>query len=194
MQKLKSICINCGSSPGLLPDYLEDAKQLGKYFALNNVQIVYGGSNVGLMGAIADSALENNGVVIGVIPDKIADKVGHKNLTKIYTVKTMHERKNLMFELSDGFIALPGGFGTFEEILELLTWAQLGFHTKPCGLLNISGYYDMFLKFIEHSVQQRFIKPEHQKMMLVSNNISELHKLMLNYESVVSDKWIDKKD
>jgi len=155
------------------------------------MEVVFGGADVGLMGDVADSALKSHGKVIGVVPKSIAEKVGHSGLSAVHVVDTMHERKQLMFDLSDGFIALPGGLGTMEEMFELLTWAQLGQHSKPCGVLNTAGYWNKLLEFLDHCVEDRFIKPEHRKMLLVAQSPSELIGQFRNYEGPKVEKWID---
>jgi len=187
---MRRICINCGSNPGFDEIYRKEAKNLGQYLAKLTIGIVYGGSNVGLMGEVADAALAHGGEVIGVIPKSIAGKVGHKNLTKLYVTGTMHERKQMMFDLSDAFIALPGGIGTLEEILELLTWAQLGLHKKPCGFLNIADYYGRFFDFLDYSVEKGFIRPEHRKMAIKENTIENLMESFDNYKAPGVEKWI----
>lgn len=192
MLTLRRICLNCGSSPGLLPQYLESARALGRVLATERIEIVFGGANVGLMGAVADAALGCGGRVIGVIPKAIAEKVGHKHLTELHVVSTMHERKHLMFELSDAFIALPGGMGTVEEVLEILTWAQLGFHGKPCALLDICGYYEKLLGFLDHAVAQRFVRPEHRGMVLVADSPVGVLALLRNYTAPKIEKWLDR--
>jgi uncharacterized protein (TIGR00730 family) len=189
--KIKNICVNCGSSTGTRPEYLKAAVDLGRYLAGNNIGLVYGGAGVGLMGAVASSAMENGGSVIGVIPESFADRVGHENLTELHLVSTMHERKTLMFDLSDGFIALPGGMGTIEELFEILTWAQLGFHTKPCGLLNICGYFDSILAFLENAVAQQFVRQEHRDLLLVDVDPGSLIPRFNSYEPVPVEKWIN---
>ena len=189
--KIKNICVNCGSNTGVRPEYLKAAVDLGKYLAQNNIGLVYGGAGVGLMGAVASSAMESGGKVTGVIPESFADRIAHDNLTELHVVSTMHERKTMMFDLSDGFIALPGGMGTIEEIFELLTWAQLGFHTKPCGILNICGYYDSVLAFLENAVTQRFVRQEHKDMLLVDVDPKGLIEKFNNYEVIPIEKWID---
>jgi uncharacterized protein (TIGR00730 family) len=189
--KIKNICVNCGSNTGTRPEYLKAAVDLGRYLAGNNIGLVYGGAGVGLMGAVASSAMENGGSVIGVIPESFADRVGHENLTELHLVSTMHERKTLMFDLSDGFIALPGGMGTIEELFEILTWAQLGFHTKPCGLLNICGYFDSILAFLENAVAQQFVRQEHRDMLLVDVDPGSLIPRFNSYEPVPVEKWIN---
>ena len=182
--KIKNICVNCGSNTGTRPEYLKAAVDLGRYMAENHIGLVYGGAGVGLMGAVASSAMEKGGNVIGVIPESFADRVGHENLTELHIVSTMHERKTLMFDLSDGFIALPGGMGTIEEVFEILTWAQLGFHTKPCGLLNICGYYDNILAFLDNAVEQQFVRQEHKDMLLVDVDPESLINRFKSYDVI----------
>jgi uncharacterized protein (TIGR00730 family) len=189
--KIKNICVNCGSNTGTRPEYLKAAAELGRYLAENKIGLVYGGAGVGLMGAVASSAMENGGNVIGVIPESFADRVAHDNLTELRVVSTMHERKNMMFELSDGFIALPGGMGTIEEVFEVLTWAQLGFHSKPCGLLNICGYYDSILAFLDNAVIQQFVRQEHKEMLLVDVDPERLITRFNSYEVTAVEKWIN---
>jgi uncharacterized protein (TIGR00730 family) len=190
--KIKNICVNCGSNTGTRPEYLKAAVDLGRYMAENHIGLVYGGAGVGLMGAVASSAMEKGGNVIGVIPESFADRVGHENLTELHIVSTMHERKTLMFDLSDGFIALPGGMGTIEEVFEILTWAQLGFHTKPCGLLNICGYYDNILAFLDNAVEQQFVRQEHKDMLLVDVDPESLINRFKSYDVIPVEKWIKK--
>lgn len=189
---MKSICVNCGSNSGSQPEYLKAAFDLGKYLGENEIDLVYGGAEVGLMGAVASSALDNGGKVIGVIPESFAGKVAKNNLTELHIVSDMHERKSKMFELAEGFIALPGGMGTIEEIFELLTWAQLGFHAKPCGLLNICGYYDRILEFLEHAVNQQFVRAEHKAMLLVDTDAANLINQFDRYKAPVIEKWINR--
>jgi len=187
---MKRICINCGSNIGLGDNYKTEAKQLGKLLAEKNISVVYGGANVGLMGIIADAALLEGGEVIGVIPKSIEAKVGHKGLSKLFIVESMHDRKNMMFELSDAFIAFPGGFGTLEEIFELLTWQQLGLHNKPCGFLNINGYYNKLFDFIDYAVEHRFIKKEHSDMVIKANSIEIMLEQFSNFKVPFVEKWI----
>jgi len=149
---MKRVCVNCGSNPGARPEYIAAARTLGTFLAEEDIELVYGGANVGLMGVVATAVMENGGKVIGVIPESFAGKVAQNDLDELYVMPLMHERKHKMFELSDGFIALPGGMGTIEELFEILTWAQPGFHDKPCGMLNICGYFDSLLEFLDHSV------------------------------------------
>lgn len=189
--KMKNICVNCGSNTGTRPEYMKAAVDLGKYLAENNIGLVYGGAGVGLMGAVASSAMKNGGDVIGVIPESFADRVAHNSLSELHVVSTMHERKTIMFDLSDGFIALPGGMGTIEEVFEVLTWAQLGFHSKPCGLLNICGYYDSIIDFLGKAVDQQFVRKEHKDMLLVDVDPESLITRFNDYEAIPIDKWIN---
>src|ERR1041384_3548938 len=164
---LKRVCVFCGSNTGSGPAYVEAAESLGKLLAERKMGLVYGGGKVGLMGKIADAVLGAGGEVIGVIPQSLMRKeIAHAGLTELRVVDSMHQRKALMAELSDAFIALPGGFGTFEEFCEILTWTQLGLQRKPCGILNVAGYYDHLLKLFDHAVAERFLKPEHRGIVI----------------------------
>ena len=183
--------MNCGSNRGLHAEYADLARDLGRVLAKSGIELVYGGAYVGLMGEVANSTLEHGGRVIGVIPASFADRVGHTGLVEIHVVDGMHERKTKMFDLSDGFIALPGGFGTLEELMEILTWAQLGFHKKPCGLLNGRNYFDHLLTFLDHAVGEHFIKPVHREMLLVDDRPEELLRRFQQYEAPVTEKWMD---
>jgi uncharacterized protein (TIGR00730 family) len=187
---MNRLCINCGSNLGANPIFKIEAANVGKYLAKNKIGIIYGGANVGLMGEVANAALSENGEVIGVIPKNINDKVGHPHVTKLFVVDSMHERKQMMFDLSDGFIALPGGPGTIEEIFELVTWAQLGFHKKPCGFLNIANYYDDLFNFIGHAVENQFMKKSHREMIMKEEKIEILVERFRNYEAPTVEKWI----
>ncbi len=190
---MKRICVFCGSNGGADPIFLETAGKVGEFLARENIELVFGGGRVGLMGKVADAVLENGGRVIGVIPEALAIKeVAHQGLTELHVVDSMHERKALMAELSDGFIALPGGFGTFEELCEIITWAQLGIHQKPCAVLNVNGFYDHLIAQIDLSVKQNFIRDEHRNLILVENGIEKLYEKMQNYEPPAIEKWIDK--
>ncbi len=193
MKALKRICVFCGSSFGARAEYKQAAEHLGKALADRKLGLVYGGGNVGLMGAIADAALAAGGEVIGVIPDSLLRReLGHRGLTKLNVVKTMHERKALMADLSDAFIALPGGFGTMEEFCEIITWSQLGIQQKPCGLLNVAGYWDHFLAMLDHSVDERFVRPENSELILVARNPdSMLERLMKWKPPLQVEKWVD---
>jgi len=174
------ICIFTGSRRGVLPEYADMAKQLARELVARGYGLVYGGGKVGLMNVIADSVLDLRGHVTGVIPNSLVSKeVAHRGLTNLRVVNSMHERKALMAELADGFIAMPGGIGTMEEFFEVLSWAQLGLHEKPCGLLNVSGYYDCLIEFIDHAVAQDFIKPKDRALLMVE---SEPGKLLDRFE------------
>ena len=185
------LCVFCGSNPGRLHVYREAAVALGTALAESGVGLVYGGASVGLMGAVADAALAAGGEVIGVIPQSLADKeLAHKGLTEQHVTQSMHERKALMAELSDGFIALPGGAGTLEELFEVWTWAQLGFHKKGCGLLNIAGYYDQLVGFLDHVAGEQFMKTAHRDMLIVETDPKRMIERMQTYEAPVVTKWI----
>jgi uncharacterized protein (TIGR00730 family) len=169
------ICVFSGSRRGARSEYAEAARGLGKALVARGYGLVYGGGNVGLMTVIADTVLELNGHVTGVIPDSLVTKeVAHQGLTDMRVVKSMHERKAVMAELSDGFIALPGGIGTMEELFEVLSWAQLGIHNKPCGLLNAGGYYRPLNDFLDHAVAEEFLKPKHRALLLVEDQVEKL--------------------
>lgn len=178
------ICVFTGSRHGARTEYADAAKRLGRVLVERGYGLVYGGGNVGLMTVIADRVLELNGHVTGVIPDSLVSKeVAHQGLTELRVVQSMHERKALMAELSDGFIAMPGGIGTMEEFFEVLSWAQLGIHDKPCGLLNVAGYYDPLIQFLDHAVGQDFIKPKHRALLIVE---SEPVKLLDRFETIIA--------
>jgi uncharacterized protein (TIGR00730 family) len=188
---MNTICVYCGSSPGLLPDYRESARRLGIELANRGLGLVYGGASVGVMGAVADAVLQQGGRVTGVIPHSLATReVSHAGLDELIVVGSMHERKARMAELSDGFIALPGGWGTIEEIFEMLTWAQLGFHEKPCGLLNVAAYYDPLFAFLENAIEQRFVKEEFRPMMMMEESPAALLDRFAAYRAPRVKKWI----
>lgn len=188
---MKSVCVFCGSSTGDDPAYAEAARRLGRTLADAGTTLVYGGGHVGLMGVVADAALGRGGAVVGVMPRSLIDReIGHKGLTKLHVVGSMHERKALMSELSEGFIALPGGNGTLEEFFEVLTWAQLGEHDKPCGLLNVRGYYDPLLAVFDRMVEAAFLKEEHRELVLVEEEPSALLWRFEAYEPPKTVKWI----
>lgn len=188
---MNRICVYCGSSPGLLAEYRDAATALGHTLAERGIGLVYGGASVGVMGAVADGVLEKGGEVIGVIPFALATReVAHDGLSELIVVESMHERKARMAELSDGFIALPGGWGTLEEIFEMLTWAQLGFHDKPCGLLNISNYYDQLYAFLEHAINQRFVREQYRPMMMMEPSAETLLNRFDEYRPPKVKKWI----
>lgn len=180
---MKSICVFCGSRLGSKPIYRETAKSVGQLIAQQQLRLVYGGGNIGLMGVVADAVLEYGGEVVGVIPGHLQEKeVGHAGLTELHVVSTMHERKALMANLSDAFVALPGGFGTFEEFCEILTWAQLDLHRKPCGLLNVDGFYDPLLTLFDRAVDDGFLRPEYRSMVLTATDADELLMRMRAYK------------
>jgi len=185
------LCVFCGSNAGQDPVYLATARSLGAALAENGIELVYGGASVGLMGAVADAALDKGGHVIGVMPQALVDKeIAHKGLSDLRVVGSMHERKALMAELADGFIALPGGLGTFEELFEVWTWAQLGYHRKPCALLNAAGFYDKLTDFLDDVVERGFVKPIHRAMLIVENEPATLIQAIRAYEPPKVDKWI----
>jgi uncharacterized protein (TIGR00730 family) len=190
---LEKVCVYCGSSPGRSKEYIDAAKELGVECGKRNLTLVYGGSKVGLMGELARSAIESGGKVIGVITQALVDEdVAFDGLADIRVVKDMHERKAVMAELSDGFIALPGGYGTLEEYFEALTWLQLGIHTKPCGLLNINGFYDKLLEFLDHAVDEMFIYKPHRDLILSSDKAGKLLDQFAAYQTVRISKteWV----
>ncbi len=190
---MKRICVFCGSSPGSSPEYAKAAKQLGYTLASRDIGLVYGGAKVGIMGQIAKSVLEKGGEVIGVIPKELVEKeVAFTDLADLRVVNSMHERKALMADLSDGFIALPGGLGTIEEFFEVVTWAQLGIHPKPCGLLNVKQYYNRLLDFLDHTVNENFVELEHRSMILVDENPEKLLQKFESYHPPITDKakWV----
>jgi hypothetical protein len=185
------LCVFCGSNAGQDPIYLEMARALGETMAGRGIDLVYGGASVGLMGAVADAALAKGGHVIGVMPQALVDKeIAHRGLSDLRVVGSMHERKALMAELADGFIALPGGLGTFEELFEVWTWAQLGYHRRPCALLNAGGFYDKLTDFLDDVVERGFVKPIHRAMLIVENEPAALIEAVHTYEPPKVDKWI----
>jgi uncharacterized protein (TIGR00730 family) len=190
---MKRLCVYCGSSPGSQPDYAEAAKNLARALVERNIEVVYGGACVGIMGVLADTILAEGGHVIGIIPQTLVDKeIAHPGLSELRVVKSMHERKTLMAELSDGFIALPGGLGTLEELFEVLTWIQLGLHQKPCGLLNIRDYYRSLIDFLDHAVAEGFIKDVYRAMLLVEEQPERLLERFGRYKAPAVTKWVDR--
>lgn len=190
---MKRICVFCGSSPGGSPEYIQAATQLGHTLAAKSIGLVYGGAKVGMMGRIAEAVLEKNGEVIGVIPKGLAEKeVSFTGLADLRVVDSMHERKAIMADLSDGFIALPGGLGTLEEFFEVATWAQLGLHPKPCGLLNVRHYYDKLMDFLDHMVTEKFVELEHRSMVLIDEDPDRLIQRFALYRPPTVDKakWV----
>jgi uncharacterized protein (TIGR00730 family) len=192
---MKRICVFCGSSPGALPAYGEAAVHLGRLLASRGLGLVYGGGNVGLMGIVANAVIAAGGEVTGVIPHALLRReVGHGSLPDLRVVGTMHERKALMAELADGFIAMPGGIGTLDEWFEIWTWAQLGLHRKPCGLLDVAGYYGPLISFLDHMVEQRFLRDSHRAMVLVDDDPERLLDRMAGFAPPEVEKWIDRED
>ena len=191
---MNRICVYCGSSPGKHPAYREAAVLLAQALAQRGIGLVYGGGSVGIMGSIADAMGDAGAEVIGVIPRALDEKeVSHAGLSELVLVDSMHERKALMAELSDGFVALPGGLGTIEELFEVLTWTQLGFHQKPCGLLNVQGYFDQLVAFLDHAVEQAFVKPVHRNMLLLEEQPGPLLQRMATFLPPADEKWIGRK-
>lgn len=190
---LDSICVFCGSSPGANVAYAEAAERLGRAVARSGRRLVYGGGNVGLMGILADAAMADDGEVIGVIPRHLVDReVAHDGLTELRIVDSMHQRKQVMADLADGFIVLPGGLGSLEEFFEVWTWGQLGLHQKPYGVLNVASYFDALLAFLDHAVGERFVRPEHRDLVVVAEEVADL---LTRLDAVVppaTPKWIDR--
>lgn len=189
---MKRVCVFCGSNSGALPEYAHAARDLARLLVQRRMGLVYGGGNVGLMGVLADAMLEGGGEVIGVIPALlVAKEVAHHGVTELRVVQTMHERKALMSDLSDAFIALPGGFGTLDEFFEILTWSQLGFHGKPCGLLNVANYYDRVLAMLDHAVAEKFLRPAHRQLVITDTSPSNLLQRLLSHSPATAGKWVD---
>jgi hypothetical protein len=192
---VRRLCVFCGSSPGRLPRYRHAAEALGATLAKKGIGLVYGGGAVGLMGIVADAALAHGGEVIGIIPNALARKeIAHESLTELRVVASMHERKALMADLSDGFVALPGGVGTLEEFFEILTWSMLGLHAKPCGLLDVDGYYRPLLALLDHAVAERFVKPVHRALVLVEQDPERLLRAFQEFRAPRAEKWIDRSE
>ncbi len=192
---MNRICVFCGSKTGSNPVFLETAKQLGRVLAERGLDLVYGGASIGLMGAVADSVMGGGGRVVGVIPEAMATKeVAHDGLTEMHVVSSMHERKSVMARLADGFVALPGGFGSFEELLEMITWAQLGIHRKPVGILNVSGYYDPLIQLFERAIEEGFIKPRNRQLVVVEQEPDELLQTLLAHKLPEVKRWITERE
>jgi len=190
---MKSLCVYCGSSSGLSPNYADAARKLAQALVERKIALVYGGGNVGLMGIIADEVMRLGGHVTGVIPKALVRKeVGHRQITELHVVENMHERKAMMADLADGFIAMPGGIGTLEELFEVMTWAQLGFHDKPIGVLNVDGYYDALLAFLQHTVQQGFLRPQHVSLLMVESDVAALLHRFETFEAEPHDKFLNR--
>jgi uncharacterized protein (TIGR00730 family) len=190
---MRRLCVFSGSSPGGHPDYAQAAAELGRVLAAEGIGLVYGGAHVGLMGTVADAALEGGGHVIGVIPQSLVDReIAHPGISDLRIVESMHERKALMADLSDAFVALPGGVGTLEELFEVYTWNQLGLHAKPLGLFNVRGYFDGLARFLDHAVAERFVTPKHRAMLLVDEDLGALLDGLDAWEAPTQPKWIDR--
>lgn len=189
---INNLAVFCGSSPGRLPVYAEGARALGESLASRSIRLVYGGGNVGLMGVVAEAVLEAGGEAVGVIPESLVRKeIAHDGLTELRVTRSMHERKALMAELSDGFIALPGGVGTLEELFETWTWAQLGFHAKPFGFLNVDGYFDALIAFLDHVAAEGFVREPHRSLLLVDDSPKSLLERFERYEPTTPEKWAE---
>ena len=192
MAAMTSLCVYCGSSSGRLEDYAAAARALAGAMVERGIRLVYGGASVGIMGAVADEVLRLGGEAVGVIPESLMRKeLAHAALSELHVTPSMHARKTLMAELADAFVALPGGIGTFEEIFEVWTWAQLGFHRKPCGLLNVAGYYDRLVAFLDHAAGERFVRQEQRDMLVVDSNPASLLDRFAHYAPPELAKWGD---
>jgi len=191
MKAMQSLCVYCGSSSGRLEDYAQAARVLARGMVERGIRLVYGGASVGIMGAVADEVLRLGGLAVGVIPESLMRKeLAHAGLSELHVTPSMHARKTLMAELADGFVALPGGIGTFEEIFEVWTWAQLGFHGKPCGLLNVAGYYDGLVSFLDHAASEQFVRPDQRRMLVVEENPAALLDRFASYTPPALPKWV----
>ena len=191
MRTIKKLCVFCGSSLGRNPDYSAAATAFGTLLVQRGITLVYGGGGTGMMGVVADAVLAAGGQAIGVIPFALRTKeLAHAGLTEMHVVATMHERKSLMADLSDGFVALPGGIGTLDEFCEIFTWLQLGIHHKPCGVLNVAGYFDGFLAFLDHALKEGFLRPEFRDPLLVSKDGSELLSRFQGWEPPETMRWV----
>jgi uncharacterized protein (TIGR00730 family) len=189
-------CVFCGSSPGARPQYTEATEDLGSLLVQNGITLVYGGASVGLMGRLADTVLSEGGEAVGVIPRALVEReIAHLGLTELHVVDSMHERKALMADLSDAFVALPGGLGTLDELFEVYTWAQLGLHRKPCGLLNVEGYYQHLADFLDHAVGERFVRDEHRDMLIVEDDPATMLERLQGFDpATLTPKWIDREE
>ena len=189
---MKRICVYCGSALGASLSYVQMAEKLAAELVKRNIELVYGGAQIGVMGSIANSMLAEGGSVIGVLPVGLfRSEVPHDGLTELIEVSSLHERKAKMAELSDAFIALPGGLGTLEELFEILTWAQLGLHKNPVGVLNVNGFYDKLLDYLDHAVAEKFIRLQHREMLVVDEDIESMFERFSKYEPPIGQKWVD---
>ena len=189
---MRRVCVYAGSNPGSDPAYADAARALARLLAERSIGLVYGGGKVGLMGVLADAALAAGGEVIGVMPQALVDReIGHRGLTELRVVGSMHDRKALMADLSDAFVAVPGGIGTLEELIEVYTWSQLGIHTKPCGVLNVRGYYDALAAFLDHAVEEGFLRPQHRAVLTVAADPAELLERLADYDPPTVGKWLE---
>ena len=192
---MNRICVFCGSKTGNSPLFLEAATELGRLLAERGLDLVYGGASIGLMGAVADSVMAGGGRVVGVIPEAMASKeVAHEGLTEMHVVSSMHERKSMMARLADAFVALPGGFGSFEELLEMITWAQLGIQRKPVGILNVSGYYDPLIQLFENAIEAGFIKARNRQLFVIDQEADRLLQTLLAHRLPEVKRWITERE
>ena len=192
---MKRVCVFCGSRNGTRDQYVAAARRTGEALARRGIGLVYGGGGIGLMGVLADAAVSAGGDVVGVIPEALmAREVAHRGLTDLRVVASMHERKALMAELADAFVALPGGFGTLEEFCEALTWAQLGIHRKPCGLLNVEGFFDPLLSLFDHAVRERFVSPDHRSLVVVEEDPERLLDALSRWEPPALERWMGREE
>jgi len=190
---MRRVCVFSGSSPGARPEYAAAARALGAALVRHGLGLVYGGAKVGLMGAVADAVLAGGGEVVGIIPKRLMTKeLAHTGLAELRVVASMHDRKREMADRADAFVALPGGIGTLEELTEVLSWAQLGLHTKPCGLLEVAGYFERLVGFLDHAVAERFLQPVHRAMLVVAGDPEELLERLAAYHAPVVEKWLDR--
>ena len=193
---MRRVCVFCGSSPGARPAYAEATAEVARLLVADGIGVVYGGGHVGLMGVLADTVMAAGGEAIGVMPRALVDReIGHTGISELRVVGSMHERKALMADLSDAFVALPGGAGTLEELFEVYTWAQLGLHDKPCGLLDVEGYFSGLVAFLDHAVDERFLREEHRAMLIVEREPRALIERLAEFEPrAVTPKWIDREE
>lgn len=190
---IQRLCVFCGSSPGNSPAYQKAAQALAEVMAASRIGLVYGGAQIGLMGEMADACLQRDLEVIGVIPGSLFPReIPHQGLSQLLVVDSMHERKHRMYEFSDAFVALPGGIGTLEEFFEILTWNQLGLHAKPCGVLNVEGYYDKMLEFLDGAVERAFLKPKHRNLLIADSDPAELLRKLQEFRPPPGTKWIQR--